>query len=172
MDIEEKIITAFSQDLTPEYVRLEDDDGISGFVVSRQFKGVSALDRQGLIESALNNAPEPLTRAERRRVLMIAALTPEEYASVGVRIRVRKVKETTGGAVEVLLDGGPSDAEYVRGAFKSQKGVQTTEPKSVPGALGVLMSFRAKATDASPLTKEKAVRALKKDRYIEVMANA
>ena len=34
------------------------------------------------------------------------------------------------------------------------------------------MSFRAKGTEADPLTKAKAIRVLKKDPYIEVMANA
>ena len=37
----------------PEYMRLDDDDGISGVVVSRMFKGMSTLDRQGRIEEVL-----------------------------------------------------------------------------------------------------------------------
>ncbi len=103
---------------------------------------------------------------------MIAGLTPAEYEAVGARIRVHKVREMAGGAVEILLHGGLSDAEYVRGALNNQKGVQTTDPKPVSGAIGVLMSFRAKGTKANPLTKNKAVQILKKDQYIEVMTNA
>ena len=50
MEIKDKIVNALFQTLKPEYVRLEDDDGISGFVVSHQFEGLSALDRQEKIE--------------------------------------------------------------------------------------------------------------------------
>jgi hypothetical protein len=172
MDIKDKIIKGLFQALKPEYVRLEDDDGISGFVVSRQFEGMSTLDRQGLIEKVLSKGPQPLTQGERRRVLIIAGLTPIEYESVGARIMVHSVREMTAGAVEVLLRGSLSDAEYVRGALKNQKGVRTTEPKPANGALGLSMSFRAKGTEATPLTKEKTIRILRKDPYIEVTPNA
>jgi hypothetical protein len=74
--------------------------------------------------------------------------------------------------VEILLHGGLSDAEYVRGVLNNRKGVQTYGPKAVSGAIGVLMSFLAKGSEADPLTKEKAIQALKKDRYIEVVENA
>jgi len=170
MDIKDKIISTLFHALKPEYVRLEDDDGISGFVVSSQFEGMSTLDRQGKIEHALQNAS--LTQKDRRRVLMIAGLTPGEYESVGARIRVHQVREMTGGEIEVVLHGGHSDAEYVRGTLNSQKGVRTLDPNPVPGAPGVLMSLRAKGTPANPLTREKAIAILKKDSYIEVMPNA
>lgn len=170
MDLKDKVIDALSQALKPEYVRLDDDDGISGFVVSRTFEGISTLDRQGKIEDVLQNVP--LAKEERRRILMIAGLTPEEYEAVGARIRVHKVRELAGGAVEILLHGGLSDAEYVRRALKKQEGVRTSDPKPVRGAIGVLMSFRARGPEANPLTRDKAIRLLKKDQYIEVMTNA
>lgn len=169
MDITEKIVRALRERLKASYVSLDDDDGISGFVVSPRFEGMSALDRQGLIDETLGKPPAPLTQDERRRVLMIAGLTPVEYDAVGAKIRVHKIKAMGGGAVEVVLRGNLSDAEYVRGTFKGQKGVQTTEPKSEPGAVGIFMSFRAKRNGASPLTKAEAVRVLQNDRYIEVM---
>jgi acid stress-induced BolA-like protein IbaG/YrbA len=172
MDIHEKIVKALSESLEIEYIRLEDDDGVSGFVVSPRFKGLSSVDRQALIEDALSKTPTALTPDERRRVLMIAGLTPVEYDAVGARIRVHKVKEMAGGAVEVLVHGGLSDAEYVRGALNNQKGIQTSEPKQVPGAPGVLMSVRAKGTAAAPLTRDKTLKLLRKDRYVEVMPNA
>src|SRR5215469_6939663 len=84
----------------------------------------------------------------------------------------RPLREMAGGTVEVLLHGGLSDAEYVRGALNNQKGVRTSEPKQVPGAVGILMSFRAKGTETTPLTKAKTIRVLKNDPYIEVMANS
>jgi hypothetical protein len=170
VDIKDKVVKALSEALMPEYVRLEEDDGISGFVVSRLFEGMSALDRQGKIDEAMRSAS--LSRDERREVLMVAGLTPAEYDSVGARIRVQGVKEKAKGAVDILLHGGRSDAEYVRGALNNQKGVRTTEPKPVSGAVGVLMSFRATGTTTDPLTKEKAIRVLKQDPYIEVMSNA
>ena len=167
MDLKDKIISTLHQALKAEYLRLEEDDGLTGFVVTSLFEGMSTLDRQGKIDEALQNAG--LTQAERRQILMIAGLTPVEYEAVGARIRVHKIREMAGEELEVLLHGGQSDAEYVRGALKNLKGVRTTEPKPVRGALGVLMSFRAKGSDGNTLTKEKAVRILKKDPYLEVM---
>jgi hypothetical protein len=171
VEIKKKIAKALNQSLKDAYVRLEDDDGISGFVVSPRFKGMSSLDRQKLIDDILDHAPDPLNKEERRRVLMIAALTPVEYDAVGARIRVHRVRKKAGGAVEILLHGGLSDAEYIRGAFKTEKGVQTTDPKPSPGAPGILVSFEAKGTEADPLTKEKAIRVLKGYPYIEVLPN-
>ena len=37
---------------------------------------------------------------ERRRILMIAGLTPEEYEAVGARIRIHKVRELSGGGLK------------------------------------------------------------------------
>ncbi len=169
MDLEDKILTALRA-LEPEYMRLEDDDGISGFIVTRAFAGMSSWDRQGKIDEALEAAA--LTREEKRRVLMIAGLTPTEYSSVGARIRVHRVKEMAGGAVDVLLHGGPPDAAYVRGALNNQKGVKTTAPKPASNMVGTFMHFRAKGTDTAPLTKDRAIHVLKGDRYIEVMPDA
>ena len=170
MDLKDKVVRALSEALKPEYVRLEEEDGISGFVVSRLFEGMSVLDRQGKIDEALRASA--LSREERREVLMVAGLTPVEYDSVGAKIRIQRVKEMAKGAVDILLHGGPSDAEYVRGTFNNQKGVRTSEPKSSGEVQGVMMSFRATGPAKEPLTKEKAIRVLKEDPYIEVMANA
>jgi len=63
MDVKERVEKALSAALGDAYVRLEDDDGISGFVVSSRFKGMPTLDRQGLIDNALGKAdllsPQP-----------------------------------------------------------------------------------------------------------------
>jgi hypothetical protein len=172
MDLRAKIVKALSEFLQVDYIRLEEDDGVSGFVVSPRFQEISTVDRQGLIEEALSKASDPLTPRERRQVLMIAGLTPEEYDAVGARIRVHRVKEMARGKVEVLLHGALSDAEYVREALNNQKGIRTTAPRMVDGARGILMSFRAEGNEGAPLTKERALRILKQDRYIEVMPNA
>jgi hypothetical protein len=169
MGIREKIINLLTESLPVHYVRLEEDDGISGFVVSPKFQGVSTIDRQGMIEDVLSKGPSRLTGEENRQILMIAGLTPEEYESVGARIRVHKIKELAGGTIDVLLHGGHSDAEYVRGALSHLKNVRTTDPKQVPGAVGTLMSFKAKRTGSTPLTKSEVVKILNNDRYIQVM---
>ncbi len=171
MGITDKIINSLQEPLHAEYIRLDDDDGISGYVVSSQFEKMSPLDRQQLIDEALRGAADPLSSEEQRQILMIAGLTPLEYESVGARIRVHKIRELGDGSLEVLLHGGYSDAKYVRRALNNQEGVTTTEPEQSPGARGILMTFRAKGTDANPLTREKAANVLEADSYIEVMQN-
>jgi hypothetical protein len=172
MDLRDKVITVLSASFPVDYYRLEIGDGITGFVVSPRFQGMPSLDRQALIDQALREASRPLSPEEQRQVLMIAGLTPAEYDVVGAKVQVSRVKELTGGAVEVVVHGRLSDAAYIRGVFKAQKGIQTTEPKPVPNAPGLLMSFRAKGSATSPLTKTKVLRLLNRDLYVEVMTDA
>ena len=172
MEITDKIISAFREPLHPEFIRLDDDDGISGYVVSSRFEEMSTLDRQQLIDEALLGAADPLSSEEQRQILMIAGLTPLEYESVGARIRVHKIRELDDGSLEVLLHGGHSDAVYVRGTLDNHEGVTTTQPEQSPGAVGILMTFHAKGTDANPLTKAKAIGMLEADQYIEVMRDS
>ena len=171
MEIREKVVKALTDSMTVDFARIDEDDGITGFVVSPKFEGVSAIDRQVLIEESLKNAPDPLTRAERRHVLMIAGLTPDEYETVGARIRVHKIKALRGGTVEILLHGGLSDAQYVRATLNTREGIETTEPKRVAGA-EFLMSIRVKGSGAAPLTKAQVIRILESDKYIEMMENS
>ena len=172
MDIRNKVIDALSNSFPIEYVRLEDDDGITGFVVSPRFQDISTFDRQGIIEDALHNASARLSPQEQRHVLMIAGLTPAEYNTVGARIRIHKIKELTGGTVKIQLHGGISDAEYVRGVLDNRNDIQTTDPRRVPGAAGSLMLFQAKGAGTTPLTKENVIHILEEDEYIEVMSDA
>ncbi len=172
MGLPDKIVAALQTPLGAEYIRLDDDDGISGFVVSRRFENVSTLDRQQLIDEALRDAPDPLSQEEQRQILIIAGLTPREYESVGARVRVHKIRELADGSLEVLLDGGYSDAMYVRSALDNQKGVETTEPEQCPGGAGILTKFRAKGTVADPLTRVRAISVLEADQYIHVMQDA
>jgi hypothetical protein len=172
MDIRSKIINALVGHFPVHFARLEDGDGVTGFVVSPRFEAMSTLDRQALIEKALSQGPASLTSQERRRVLMIAGLTPVEYDAVGARIRVYKVRNLAGGTIEIQVDGGFSDAEYVRGALSRQKGISTTEPRQITGGLGSLTSFRATGTASHPMTKAKAIRILNGDHYIQVTPNA
>jgi acid stress-induced BolA-like protein IbaG/YrbA len=79
MDLKEKVEAALIKSIGPERIQLKDDDGIFGFVVSTEFHGMSAIDRQTLIYDALHNPTSKLTRPELRQVLAIAALTPAEF---------------------------------------------------------------------------------------------
>jgi hypothetical protein len=170
MDLREKIAKILSRSLGDVAVRLEDDDGITGYAVSDRFRGMPSLDRQRLIDSLLRQGPEPLSDAEQRRVLMIATLTPVEFDSIGARIRVQKLR-TKAGRVEVLLHGRAADAEYLRDVL-GRGGVKTTDPKQSRDAPGILMTIRAEGEGSAPLTKEKVARILGGDPYVEVLPGA
>ena len=168
MELAEKVLETLSRSIPVEYARLEEDDGITGFVVSPRFLGMTSLDRQGLIESTLTASPDLISPQEYRQVLMIAAVTPDEYDSVGARIRVHEVNEQADGGVEILLYGKPNDAEYVRGVVNKIQGVDATSPKQEPRAK-FLMTFFARSTGDTPLSKTEVVRALEADRYIQIV---
>jgi stress-induced morphogen len=85
VDLKEKVEIALKGAITATRIRLEEDDGISGFVVSSDFRGKSALDRQTMIDKALRNAAVKLTKPELRQILAIAALKPAEYETVDLK---------------------------------------------------------------------------------------
>lgn len=85
MDLQEKVAVALRKSLHPEHIELENDDGVSGFVVSEKFRGLTAIDRQTLIDNALRRSSVKFSKAELRQVLAIAALTQAEYAAVAPR---------------------------------------------------------------------------------------
>jgi stress-induced morphogen len=64
----------------PDKVNLRDDDGIIGVVTSKRFRRLDAMQRQDLIHDVLATR---LTGEERRHVLLIVAVTPEEEAANG-----------------------------------------------------------------------------------------
>lgn len=82
MDLKEKVIVALKSAIVDAWLRLQDDDGISGIVVSAKFIGMSPLDRQKLIDRALRNSAVEFSKQERRNILAIAALTPAEFETV------------------------------------------------------------------------------------------
>jgi hypothetical protein len=47
-----------------------------------EFGGMSALDRQTLIDKALRSSTVKFSKQERRNILAIAALTPAEFETV------------------------------------------------------------------------------------------
>ncbi|HEX4131648.1 MAG TPA: hypothetical protein VHZ24_16540 [Pirellulales bacterium] len=168
MALADKVIAALRQPLDAAYIRLDNDDGISGIVVSKKFEGMTMLDRQTRIDELLSQESSAITPQEQRQVLMIAGLTPAEYEAAGARVRIQKVAQSARGEFEIRVHGGWSDAEYVRGALNNQKGVRTTEPEQVTDASGVLMSFRAEGSPANPLTKHGIVSVLGSDPHIQV----
>jgi hypothetical protein len=48
MELKERIVNALVQTLKAEYVRLEDDDGITGFVVSPEGEGHSLAEKRSV----------------------------------------------------------------------------------------------------------------------------
>jgi acid stress-induced BolA-like protein IbaG/YrbA len=82
VDLKEKVAVALKEAIEGARLRLEDDDGISGFVVSAEFRGMSALDRQALIAKARRNSTVKFSKQDRRNILAIAALTQAEFESV------------------------------------------------------------------------------------------
>ena len=84
MDLQKKVERLLQAAFDPEEIRLEEDDGISGYVISRRFRGMESFDRQGMIYDALHDPSVDLQPSEIRQILAIAALTPEEFALVEV----------------------------------------------------------------------------------------
>jgi acid stress-induced BolA-like protein IbaG/YrbA len=82
MDLKEKVTLALADRFKTGQIQLDDDDGISGFLVSNEFRGMSSIDRQSLIYEALRSPAFKFSKAELRRILGIAALTPVEFEIV------------------------------------------------------------------------------------------
>jgi len=59
----------------PDKVKLRDDDGIIGVVTSKSFHGKDTMERQDIFHELLATH---LTGEERRQVLLIVGVTPEE----------------------------------------------------------------------------------------------
>lgn len=60
---------------SPDKVALRDNDGIIGVVTSKRFRRMDTMERQDLIHDILETQ---LTGEERRQVLLIVGVTPEE----------------------------------------------------------------------------------------------
>lgn len=59
----------------PDKVELRDEDGIIGVVTSKRFRRMDTMQRQDYLHDLLATQ---LSREERRHVLVIVAVTPEE----------------------------------------------------------------------------------------------
>ena len=59
----------------PDKVNLRDEDGILGVVTSKRFRRMDSMQRQDLIHDILATH---LTSEERRNVVLIVGVTPEE----------------------------------------------------------------------------------------------
>jgi acid stress-induced BolA-like protein IbaG/YrbA len=85
VDVLKKVKTALNRHFKPELLDLHDDDGIVGVIVSDDFRGVESIDRQTMIQQALQKSTTPLTKADWRRILIIAPMTPEEFVAYAPR---------------------------------------------------------------------------------------
>jgi hypothetical protein len=79
MDLVEKVKRALSAEIDVERFDIEDDGGIIGYVVSKDFEGLNSFERQTLIHKALRNGRQALNRTEVKRIGAIASLTPVEF---------------------------------------------------------------------------------------------
>jgi hypothetical protein len=59
----------------PDKLDLRDEDGIIGVITSTRFRRLDSMQRQDLIHDILTSN---LTASEKRHVLLLAAVTPEE----------------------------------------------------------------------------------------------
>lgn len=162
MDLQAKTVSALDEAFHPELLTLEEEEGLSGFIVAKGFQGLTGMERQERIQKAL----APLSSAERRRVVMIAALTPAEYGEIGTPIRVRGIGEK-GGQIAVILQGGHADAERVRAIFE-RAGMTASKPRSVADGEGVFTEIRIKGSPRRPATKESVLGLLATDPVIEM----
>jgi acid stress-induced BolA-like protein IbaG/YrbA len=64
----------------PDKVNLRDDDGIIGVVTSRRFRRMDSMQRQNVIHDILETSLDP---DERRHILLIVGVTPEEEIANG-----------------------------------------------------------------------------------------
>ncbi len=62
-----------------DHLRLVDDDGIFGSMVSPDFDGLSMSDRGALLDRAFQDPSSGLSDRERRRIKFIMTRTPAEY---------------------------------------------------------------------------------------------
>jgi stress-induced morphogen len=62
-----------------DHLKLVDDDGIFGSMVSPDFDGLSMSDRDAMLQRAFRDPASNLTDRERRRIRFIMTRTPAEY---------------------------------------------------------------------------------------------
>jgi hypothetical protein len=67
----------------PDKLRLRDEDGVIGHVISSRFKAMDTMDRVNLIWDLLD---KELTREERKKVVIMIALTPQEERMYSTRL--------------------------------------------------------------------------------------
>lgn len=79
MDMVEKVKAALKSEIDIERFDLLDDDGVIGYVVSKDFEGLNSIERQTLIQKALRSGKKRLSKTDVRRVAAIASLTPDEF---------------------------------------------------------------------------------------------
>ena len=75
-ELDKKVISVLKAAFPSAEIDLQDDDGIIGVLVSNEFEGVEAIDRQNKIWKVLDRSLAP---EEKRRIHIIVAATPEEH---------------------------------------------------------------------------------------------
>jgi hypothetical protein len=74
-----KVEQALRSHFQIDHLRLEDEDGIYGSLVSPDFEGVSFAERDAMLQRAYRDPASNLSDRERRRIKFIMTRTPVEY---------------------------------------------------------------------------------------------
>jgi acid stress-induced BolA-like protein IbaG/YrbA len=168
VDLVTKIASILKPALALERIYLDvEDDAITGYVVSKRFQGMSSLDRQKLLVKELKSAPAPLTPEELRQILMIAALTPIEFDSVGAKIKIQRITESDDGDLVIVLKGNHQDGEFIQELLEKDANLVSAEIQDVPDA-PFLTKVVAHGTKDAPLTQKRAVALLASD-FVSLM---
>jgi hypothetical protein len=166
MEIEEKLMSAL-RSIQPDSVRLDIDDfGISGVVISATFRGMSGMERQDRIDDCLDRE-ESFTPEERRRIVFLAAMTPEEYDNVGATIPIYGI-ERLDAAVAVRFHGTPSDADYLRGILSRDESLAFDAPKKRESRSGVSLELVVRRRDGGELAVDLVRDLLSRDRIVSL----
>jgi hypothetical protein len=81
MDLVQRVKRLLRRRFAPADIKLDDDDGVTGYIVSPMLRGKSSLERQTEIDEVLRDASARLSQEDLSRILLIAALTPVEFES-------------------------------------------------------------------------------------------
>ena len=108
----------------PDKVEVCDEDRFIGVVTSRSFRRLDGVQRQNIIHDVLKTS---LTPAERRQVVIIVGVTPEEELA-SARRRLRAVEPTGrygrpyAGPGSRSASSAAASGQYVQGRFGAPPG--------------------------------------------------
>jgi hypothetical protein len=166
MEFEAKVMNAL-RPLQLESVRLDmEGERVSGVLISKTFRGMSSLDRQFRIDEYLDRE-ESFTPEERRRIVFLAALTPEEYDNMGATIPIYGI-DRIDDAVAVRFHGTPSDADYLRTVLGRDESLTFDAPEKRESRSGVSLEMFVRRRDGSVPPVDLVRDLLSRDQFVSL----